>query len=107
MKRRNRVIQRIENDYAEFKKELLSLNSTEIYDRSYKIFCIEEIYIILMNGYEFTGEMIKRILSFRGNVLKQIYEEWTHVDFSHQEPFKNIIKDTFARLPERKVAYAA
>ena len=51
MKRRNRVIQRIENDYAEFKKELLSLNSTEIYDRSYKIFCIEEIYIILMNCY--------------------------------------------------------
>lgn len=107
MKKRNRVIQKIENDHQEFIDEMLSLTPTEMLEYAYKIFCIEEIYIILMNGYEFSGEMISRILSFRGNILEQIYYEWAHVDFSHQEPFKDIIKHTFSRLPERKVAYAA
>ena len=46
-------------------------------------------------------------LLFQGNILEQIYDEWTQTDYSHQDPFKDVIKHTFAQLPERKVAYAA
>lgn len=107
MKGMNSVIQKIEYDHDKFIQEMLSLTPAVMYEYAYKIFCIEEIYIILMNGYEFTEEMIERILSFRGNILEQIYYEWIHVDYSHQDAFKDIIRITFAKLPERKCFYVA
>ena len=57
----------------------------QLYDRAYKIFSIEEIYLILINGYDFTEEMVNRILLFQGNILEQIYEEWIGTDYSHQD----------------------
>lgn len=107
MSKEEMVIQKIENAYTAFKSEMLSLPPSEIFDRAYKIFSIEEIYMILVNGYDFDEEDLERILSFSGNVLEQIYIEWMDTDFSHQDEFFDIIDKTLRKLPKRMCAYAA
>ncbi|MBU5451208.1 DUF3848 domain-containing protein [Acetivibrio sp. MSJd-27] len=105
MKRIDKVLQKIDDAYTAFKNDMLSLPPSELYDRAYKIFSIEEIYLILINGYDFTEEIANRILLFRGNVLEQIYEEWVEPEHSHQDAFRNVIRETLAKLPERTYAY--
>ena len=107
MSKEEMVIQKIEDAYTEFKNEMLSLPPTEMFDRAYKIFSVEEIYMILVNGYPFDEEDYEKILSFRGNILKQIYSEWIDTDFSHQEEFSDIIDKTLKTLSEGMCAYAA
>lgn len=107
MSKEDIVIKKIEDAYAAFKKEILALPPSEIFDRAYKIFSIEEIYMILVNGYDFDEEDLERILSFSGNVLEQIYSEWIDTDFSHQDEFFDIIDKTLKRLSEGMCAYAA
>ncbi len=107
MNRIDKVLQKIDSAYTAFKDEMLSLSQAELYDRAYKIFSVEEIYIILTNGYEFTEEMINRVLLFQGNILEQICAEWMKTDYSHQEAFREVISKTLSILPERMCAYAA
>ena len=42
MKKRNRVYQKIENDFKEFENEMLSMTAEEIYEKAYKISYIKE-----------------------------------------------------------------
>ena len=107
MSKEDMAIKKIEEAYTAFKSEILSLPLAEIVDRAYKIFSIEEIYMLLVNGYQFDKEDVERILSFRGNILEQIYSEWIDTDFSHQKEFKEIIDKTLKTLSERMCAYAA
>lgn len=107
MNRIDQVLQKIDDAYTSFKNDMLSLPPSELYDRAYKIFSIEEIYLILANDYDFTEEMTNRILLFQGNVLEQIYEEWIGTEYSHQDAFREVIKETLLALPERMCAYAA
>lgn len=107
MSKEDLAIQKIENAYEEFKSETLSLPTLDIYDRAYKIFSVEEIYMVLVNGYAFDKDDIERILSFSGNILEQIYSEWIDTDFSHKEEFLGIIDETLKNLPTRSDACAA
>lgn len=98
MKKLNRVYQKIENDYQEFKNTMLAQNPNVIFDRAYKIFCVNEIYAVLKDSYEFTVEDISAILDFKGNILEQIYDEWLHNDYTHQDVFYDTIFNTFSSL---------
>ena len=44
MKKLNRVFQRVENDYQEFKAAMFAQDSAVVYENAYKISCIYEIY---------------------------------------------------------------
>lgn len=107
MNRIDKVLQKINDAYTAFKNDMLSLPPLELYDHAYKIFSIAEIYLILINGYDFTEEMVNRILLFQGNILEQIYEEWIGTDYSHQDAFRELIRETLSVLPERMCAYAS
>ena len=91
MKKRNRVYQKIENDFKKFEDEMLSMSAEEIYEKAYKISYISELYDFLLDAYEFTVKEVKTILAFKGNILEQMYEEWIYGDYSTREEYDCII----------------
>ena len=91
MKKRNRVYQKIENDFKKFENEMLSMSAEEIYEKAYKISYISELYDFLLDAYEFTAKEVKTILAFKGNILEQMYEEWIYGDYSTREEYDCII----------------
>ena len=93
MKKLNRVFQRVENDYREFKAAMFAQDSAVVYENAYKISCIYEIYDILRDSYDFSCAEIATILDFKGNILEQIYDEWLHNDCSA----RNLFEDTIAK----------
>lgn len=96
MKKRNRVFQKIENDYAEFKEEMTYLSPEEVFEYAYKIYSITEIYYILTNAYNYTSADVKTVLNFKGNFLEQVYQEWIDLDSSNQDEFEDVISRTFS-----------
>lgn len=92
MKKRNRVFQKIENDYKAFREEMSLLDPEEVFENAYKIYCITEFYYILTNSYDYTSETVALILNFKGNILEQIYDEWLSFDTSNQEEFEYMIE---------------
>lgn len=98
MKKRNRVFQKIENDYKAFREEMTQLSPEEVFEYAYKIYCITEFYYILTNSYDYTSKSVALILNFKGNILEQIYDEWLSVDTSNQDEFVDAIDNTIATL---------
>ena len=98
MKKRNRVFQKIENDYAEFKEEMTQLSPEEVFEYAYKIYSITEIYYILTNSYDHSSADIKTVLNFKGNFLEQVYQEWLDVESSNQDEFEDVIERTINML---------
>lgn len=92
MKKRNRVFQKIENDYKAFREEMSWLDPEEVFENAYKIYCITEFYYILTNSYDYTSETVALILNFKGNFLEQIYDEWLSFDISNQDEFEYMIE---------------
>lgn len=92
MKKRNRVFQKIENDYKAFRQEISLHDPEEVFDSAYKIYCITEFYYILTNSYDYTSETVALILNFKGNILEQIYDEWRSFDISNQDEFGYMIE---------------
>lgn len=98
MKKRNRVFQKIENDYKAFREEMSLLDPEEVFDSAYKIYCITEFYYILTNSYDYTSKSVALILNFKGNIFEQIYDEWLSVDTSNQDEFVDTIDSTINML---------
>jgi len=98
MKKLNRVFQKIENDYEEFKAAMYAEDAAVVYENAYKISCIYEIYDIMRDSYDFSCAEIATILDFKGNILEQIYDEWLHNDYSHQDLFDDTISKTLRLL---------
>ena len=91
MKKRNRVYQKIENDFKKFEDEMLSMSAEEIYEKAYKISYIKELYDFLIEEYELSEKDVKTILTYKGNILEQMYEEWIYGDYSTREEYDCII----------------
>lgn len=100
MEKLDRVYQRIDRDYEEFKNEIISKPSEEVYENAYKIFSVNEFHGILSSAEGFTDEQSDCILKFKGNILEQIYDEWLRVDFTHQDVFEDVINNCFDILKE-------
>lgn len=98
MKKLNRAIQKIENDYQEFKAAMYAEDSVTVYENAYKIYCIYEIHDILTDSYDLSWNEIATILNFKGNILEQIYDEWLHTDYSHRDLFEDTITKTLNLL---------
>ena len=98
MKKLNRAIQKIENDYQEFKTAMCAEDSVMVYENAYNISCIYEIYDILTDAYDFSWNEIATILNFKGNILEQIYDEWLHTDYSYRDLFEDTITKTLNLL---------
>lgn len=102
MKMLNRVLQKIENDYQEFKASMFAEDVTAVFERAYKIFCIRDIYYVLTDSYKFSQDEISTILDFKGNILEQIYDEWLHTDYRQQDLFDDTIVKTLNLLKEAR-----
>lgn len=106
MKKRNRVFQKIKNDYNAIKKEMLLLEPQEVFENAYKIYCINEFYYILTNSYDYSTQDVVTILNFKGNFLEQLYYEWLDVDSSSQDELVYVIDGTFSKFCEVNRLYA-
>ena len=98
MKKRNRVYQKVDNDFNEFEKDMLNQSAKEIYDKAYKISYINELYDFLRSVYEFSESEVKAVLAFKGNVFEEIYDEWTRGDYSIREEYDCVIFKTISYL---------
>ena len=77
---------------------MLSMPAKEIYEKSYKISYINELYDFLLSVYEFSESEVKAVLAFKGNVLEEIYDEWTRGDYSIREEYDCVIFKTISYL---------
>ena len=86
-----KVFEKIDTDYVNFREEMQSLDSSDVYDYAYKIYAIEEIYEILINACEFTKLQADAILNCKENILEEIYKEWIDRDNSQYDKFCSVI----------------
>lgn len=86
-----KIFEKIDTDYVNFRKEMQALDSPDVYDYAYKIYSIEEIYEILINAYEFTKLQADAILNCKENILEKIYMEWIDRDSSQYDEFCSVI----------------
>lgn len=102
MDNNERIIQKVEKDYDEFKQAILEKSDYEIFDLACKIFYIGEIRIILTSQGEYTDEETDVILNFGGNILEQIYDEWIGSSHTGTDGLEEIIDDAISGLCNRK-----
>ena len=97
----DRIQTKIYADYGEFKSDMLKKSPEDIFDENYKIFCIEEIKVILLTEGEFTTEELRVILDFKKNILEQIYDEWLDSSYSCHDELVDSINTTLRKLRKR------
>lgn len=107
MKIQECVFDKIEEAYNEFKEEMLKLEPEEMFEKSYKIACIIEIFDMLFDSYEFTPEQAQIILDFKGNILEQVYDDWLNCDSSWRDDFEQSIDRTLVLLDKVVSRYAS
>lgn len=66
-----KVLERLEVYYTNFREEMQTLPSVDIYDYEYKIFSVEEIHETLINAYEFTKLQAAAILKCKENIFEK------------------------------------
>lgn len=86
-----KVFEKIDTDYVDFREGMQALDSPDVYDYSYKIYAIEEIYGLLTESYEFTKLQADAILNCKENILEEIYKEWIDRDNSQHDKFCGVI----------------
>ena len=91
-----KVFEKIDTDYVDFRERMQALDSPSVYDYAYKIYAIEEIYEILINAQEFTGTQGDAILNCKENILEEIYKEWIDRDNSQYDKFCSVIAAALA-----------
>ena len=87
-----KAIHKIEQDYDEFRNEMFSLPSNELYSNAYKISLITELYSILTVENKLSQKMLKNIVLFKGNILEQLYYEWVRSGYTNQEHLEDVIR---------------
>lgn len=90
MKIQECVFDKIEDAYNEFKEEMLKEDPEEIFEKAYKISIITEIFDVLFDAYEFSPYEAEIVLEFKGNILKQVYDEW----LKHEDGFRSEITES-------------
>ncbi len=98
MKKLNRAMQKLENNYVEFRESMIKFDSNDVYDFAYKIYCIEEIYEFLTCQCELTNEMIRGILEHKGNILLYIYSQWLDYETSQYDEFCRFMESELKSL---------
>ena len=83
------IFDRIDHDYMEFKKSLLSKEKTEIYDSTHKIHIIRRAYDILNEEMDFTLFEAYAVINYKGNILEKIYLEW--IESGKQDLYSDIV----------------
>lgn len=84
------IFDRIDHDYMEFKKSLLSKEKTEIYDSAYKIHIIRRTYDILNEEMDFTLFEAYAVINYKGNIFEKIYSVWIEGD--EQDLYSDIVR---------------
>ena len=107
MKIQECVFDKKEEAYNEFKEEILKKDPEEIFEKTYKIYIITEIFDILFDSYEFTPHEAEIILEFKGNILEQVYDEWLKSDNGIREDVEQSIDKTFVLLGQVVARYAS
>jgi len=103
---REKAIHKIEQDYHEFRNEMFSLPSNELYSNAYMISLIAELYSILTVENKLSQKMLKNIVLFKGNILEQLYYEWVRSGYTNQDHLEDVIRDTLKSL-QREVKLCA
>ncbi len=83
------VFDRIDSDYMEFKKSMLSKEKTEIYDSTYKIYIIRRACDILNEEMDFTVLEAYAVINYKGNIFEKIYSEW--IEGNKQDLYSDIV----------------
>ena len=87
-----KIVERIEKEYEEFKKELLNKPKEEIYNSFEKISFYENIYEFLLNSEEETIELLKDI------TLTQLYKNYLNtenINWNEEEEIINFLKNIY------------
>lgn len=86
------IVERIEREYEEFKKDLLNKPKEEIYNSFEKISFYENIYEFLLNSEEETIELLKDI------TLAQLYKSYLNtenINWNEEEQIINFLKNIY------------
>ena len=86
-----KVFEKIDTDYVDFREGMQALDSPDVYDYAYKIYAIEEIYGVLTESYEFTKLQAEAILNCKENIFERIYTDWIDLDGSQYEALCSVI----------------
>ena len=82
-KLKDKVVQKINNEYNNFVKELKQCNPEEIIDRAYEHVCKQEMLYIYEN-MDLSYQECKALLRCP-NVLDDCYDEWLKTDANFNE----------------------
>ncbi|MCI9625641.1 MAG: DUF3848 domain-containing protein [Clostridia bacterium] len=93
-----KVFEKIDTDYVDFREGMQALDSLDVYDYAYKIYAIEEIYGVLTESYEFTKLQAEAILNCKENIFEKIYTEWIDRATSQHDAFCSVIESVIESM---------
>ena len=73
------LVQKIEKEYEDYKKEILSKHPIEIFNKAWQIDTIRCIYEILMEDRRTMPKAYVRFLVLKPNILGYFYKRWMEV----------------------------
>lgn len=82
----------LDEQYKDFKEEMLGLSREEIYDSCYKIAAVEDVYFHLSENVTLTEAQQDHILASEDNFLKNLAMDWYEYGDTSQELSDHISK---------------
>lgn len=97
---RQELYEKLENELTSYKRELATLTSKEIIDKSYETAIKEEvIYLFYPESKQFDIDEIKALKNEK-NSLETLYQGWMDCDLNINELLEDSVRDTVSDLAE-------
>lgn len=90
MKYIEKLIKKLEKDYEQITSEFRKLKKTKIINRAYELAHYNEVIDTICDNIDiedppFDTATCKKALSYKGNLIKHIYNNW--LDYNHPEHY--------------------
>ena len=86
-----KLVDRVQREFADFREDILSKSPQEIYDAAYQIIIKNDIAECFSEA-EYSPQAAKALMK-SPNLLQDIYEDWLEKDDSHMEDLRQTIAD--------------
>lgn len=99
---KNKLIEKLERELADFKDSLKELPGEQIIENSYKITCMETIQDYLAYDKDYSKFELKTLLK-REHILEECYDDWLSNDGSLREVLEFSVDDTIDTIRDNEV----
>jgi len=84
MNKKEQLIERLKNEFRDYKEALITLPAIQVFNKSYETAIKQEIPYII-GDMEFSNFELEALNKYKGNLLSAFYDEWIDYDLGINE----------------------